>query len=88
MYAEDMLSVTGSPVSYQSSPGTVRQFCGTCGSGLFYRNQSAFPGKVDVQTGTLDDRDALPPTARIQMAEAPHWFEHVAELPGFARFPG
>jgi hypothetical protein len=28
--------------------GTIRQFCGTCGTGLFYVNEAIFPGQIDI----------------------------------------
>ena len=88
MFAEEALAIEGSPRTYESSPGTFRQFCATCGSGLFYRNAALFPGKVDVQTGTLDDANALPPVARIQVADAGAWWHDFAAMPTFDRFPG
>jgi hypothetical protein len=88
LFPRERVSVTGSPASYESSPGVVRQFCATCGTGLFYLNEATFPGQVDVQTGSLDDPEALPPAVRIQVAEAPAWFERFGALPVFPRYPG
>ena len=88
LFPQEAVSVEGTPVTYESSPNTFRQFCGTCGTGLFYRNEAIFPGQVDIQVATLDDPDALPPQARIQTAEAPHWFARFTDLPAFERFPG
>jgi len=79
--------VEGEPAIYRSSPGTERHFCGTCGTGLYYINEELLPGIVDVQIGTLDDPDAFPPQALIQMADAPVWVETLHTLPKFARFP-
>lgn len=87
LFPREHLTIEGSPVTYESSPGTLRQFCGTCGTGLFYVNETIFPGQVDVQAATLDDPDALPPQARIQAAEAPAWFARFSDLPTFERFP-
>ena len=87
MFAEDQVRITGSPVTFESSPGTFRQFCGTCGTGLFYRNEAVFAGKVDIQGATFDDRDACPPQAHIQAADAPGWMKAMGELPAFERFP-
>lgn len=80
--------VTGTPVAYESSPDTIRQFCGTCGTGLFYVNEAIFPGQIDIQAATLDDPDAFPPQAQIQVADAPKWMAGMAELPRFAGYPG
>ena len=88
LFPNEAVTIEGEPVSYRSSADATREFCGTCGTGLFYRNEGLFPDQVDIQSGTLDDPDALPPQARIQVAEAPSWMEHYADLPGFERFPG
>jgi hypothetical protein len=87
-FADSDLTVTqGTPKTIHSSGAAMRSFCADCGSGLFYRNAEALPGIVDVQSATLDDPDALPPTAHIQTAERLAWMEHAHELPTFERFP-
>lgn len=88
LFPRDAVRVTGTPASYESSPGTVRQFCGTCGAGLFYLNEQIFPGQIDIQAATFDDPDAFPPQAHIQLADAPKWMAGMADLPRFARYPG
>ena len=88
LFPNDRVTITGAPTAYESSPGVIRQFCGTCGTGLFYRNEAVFPGQVDIHTAALDDPDALPPSIRIQVAEAPAWFAGFAALPAFSRYPG
>ena len=82
------LHVSGEPKVYASSEHGRRQFCGECGTGLFYVNEDMLPGLVDVQTGTLDDPDAVPPGANIQVAERVAWMETAHELPAFERYPG
>lgn len=87
-FAEDELTVTqGEPVTFNSSGKTLRSFCGTCGTGLIYRNAEFLPGIVDIQSATLDDPDALPPGAHIQVAERLQWMAAAHELPAFERFP-
>jgi hypothetical protein len=88
LFPRDRVTISGEPVGYASSEGTTRQFCGTCGTGLFYLNETIFPGQVDIQSATFDDPDAIPPGARIQLADAPRWLAGVEELPGFERYPG
>ena len=88
LFPRDAVTITGAPVSYNSSGDTERQFCGTCGTGLFYVSESVFPGQIDIQTGSFDDPDAIPPQARIQMADAPRWMAGFADLPAFERYPG
>jgi hypothetical protein len=45
------------------------------------------PGIIDIQSGTYDDPNAVPPKAHIQVAERIGWMERVHELPTFERFP-
>lgn len=46
------------------------------------------PGIVDIQSVTLDDPEALPPDAHIQVAERLHWMDDLDSLTRFERFPG
>jgi len=79
--------VKGEPVTFNSSGSAMRSFCPKCGSGLYYRNAEFLPGIVDIQSATLDDPDALPPSAHIQVAERLGWMETAHSLPSFDRFP-
>lgn len=88
MVPAGQLKVTGEPKVYRSSEHGRRHFCGACGTGLFYVNDAALPGMVDIQTGTLDDPDALPAQAHIQVAERIAWMRTAHELPAFERYPG
>jgi hypothetical protein len=88
-FAEAELSVTqGETKSFNSSGTSFRDFCGDCGTGLFYRNEAFLPGVVDIQSATLDDPAALPAGAHIQVAERIDWMETAHDLPHFDRFPG
>ena len=88
-YPTDALNVEqGAPRSYSSSGGVERQFCGQCGTSLFYFNEPAMPGVVDVLTVTLDDPKAFPPGLHVQMADALPWEASLEGLPKFDRFPG
>lgn len=82
----DGVEVQGELATYCSSPGVERKFCLICGTGLFYVTADA-PEQVDIQTATLDEPDALPPTRRVQLAEAVSWEADMHKLPGFERFP-
>ncbi len=87
LFPENMVTVRGEPVAYRSSDNVTREFCGACGTGLFYRNAVAFPGMVDIQTATLDDQSLFPPAIHVQFAEAVPWMATVHELPKFERYP-
>ena len=89
MFPDASLTVTrGRPKTINSSGTAMRSFCADCGTGLFYRNAAVVAGMVDVQTATLDDPEALPPTLQSQLAERLDWMTHIDELPGFERYPG
>ena len=88
MFAEAALILTkGTPKTINSSGTAMRSFCAACGSGLFYRNAAILPGMLDVQTATLDNPEALPPTVQIQTAERIGWMQHLNDLAECNRFP-
>lgn len=72
---------------YRSSEQATRSFCPVCGTGIAYRNETVLPGLIDIQGGTLDTPDALPPQIHIQGAERLTWMETAHELPSFDRYP-
>ncbi len=78
----------GETREYELSQNGRRHFCPRCGTSLFYTNDVVFPGMIDVQTGTLDDPDALPPQAQVQAAERVGWMSRLDEIPAFDRYPG
>lgn len=80
--------VAGEAVTFNSSGASMRSFCGKCGTGLWFVNEEMLPGIVDVQTATLDDPEAYPAQAHIQVAERIGWMSNAHELPEFARYPG
>jgi hypothetical protein len=70
-----------------SSTHAARYFCARCGTGLYYVNEEALPGLVDIQTCTLDNPEALTPRLQVQAAEQLGWTLEMANLPKFDRFP-
>ena len=80
--------IKGSVTTFNSSGESMRSFCPTCGSGIYFVNQQALPGLVDVQLATFDNPDALAPLVQIQVADRISWMEHAHDLPAFQRFPG
>ena len=87
MAPADQVTITGPTVTYASSEHGRRMFCGTCGTSLFYTSDVVFPGKIDVQSATLDDPDSLPLQAQIQTAERIGWMQRLDHLPAFDRYP-
>lgn len=77
----------GEPRTYQSSEHAARQFCATCGTGLFYRNSLNLPGIVDVQSATLDNPADHPPQIHVQLADRLPWADGLASLPRHDRYP-
>lgn len=89
LFANDDFSVSqGEAKVYASSEHGRRHFCADCGTGLFYTNETIFPGLTDVQSATLDDPGAISPTAQIQTADRIPWMAGLAALPQFERYPG
>ncbi len=88
-FTADNFRVTrGEAVTFNSSGASMRNFCGKCGSGLWFTNEQMLPGIVDIQTATLDDPGAFPPQAHIQVADRIGWMKQAHTLPEFERFPG
>lgn len=87
-FREADVTIAGEPATYDSSPGTTRQFCARCGTGLFYRNEQVLPGIVDIQSGTLDAPQDHPAGAHIMAKERLPWTKDLAALPEFASYPG
>jgi hypothetical protein len=77
----------GEPKVFRMSAVSQRQFCGGCGTGLTYANSEMLPGKVEVQSSTLDDPEATPPAMNIQVAERLSWMHPGHKLPEVDRFP-
>ena len=62
----------GTPASYASSPGVLRNFCPRCGTQMAYRNQ-ILPGEMHFYAATLDVPDAFQPTRHDFWAERMPW---------------
>lgn len=77
----------GQLTTYEGRNGAQRQFCPTCGTGLFYRNEQMLPGIIDVQSATLDNAADFSPEAQIQCAERLPWITTLESLPAFERYP-
>lgn len=87
-YPREALKVEGDVATYSSSEGVERQFCGKCGTSLFYFNEPMMPGVADVLTVTFDDPADCAPQVHVNMADALPWEEGLDALPKFQRFPG
>jgi hypothetical protein len=79
----DALSIAGETVAFQSSPKVTRRFCGVCGTGLFYEHGDE-PEEVAVNTCTLDEPEAFPPTHHSWLSHDLSWIRFSDDLPSFA----
>ncbi|MGH6616075.1 GFA family protein [Sphingomonas sp.] len=84
---DGQVTITGETVTYASSEHGRRQFCGRCGTGLFYTNAQVLPGIIDIQSATLDDAGSHAPAIHVQVADKLGWVDGIADLPAFERYP-
>jgi hypothetical protein len=68
----DFAFIAGQPTSFNSSPGVVRTFCGSCGTPLTYQRTSE-TDTIDVTTVTLDAADEFAPTREVWTAHKVAW---------------
>ena len=62
--------------SYASSPSVLRQFCGDCGSSLFWsRQQGEFADWISVALGTLDTTFTTEKQQHVEVTSKAPWFE-------------
>lgn len=68
------------PVEYASSPGTMRGFCGTCGSPLFYRSDR-YPNETHFYAALLENPAGVEPGAHFNADEMLAWIHLADHLP-------
>ena len=62
--------------SYRSSASVVRQFCGRCGSSLFWsKSEGEYAGWISIALGTLDTTFTAPKQTHIEVASKASWYE-------------
>jgi hypothetical protein len=74
----------GHPVVYESSEWGQREFCGTCGAQICYRDIDD-PETVEVNTATLDEPESFEPEYHIYTVDQLSWFEIDDDLPRYER---
>ena len=67
----------GTPQTLNSSPGAVREFCGSCGTPLTFKTTRRAEN-IDVTTCSFDDPDSLPPSIAVHEESKLHWL-HATE---------
>lgn len=66
--------------TYVADNGSVRTFCGNCGSSLFFQGQAG-GSDIDVALGVMDDDPKVVPEANIFTSSKAKWVEITDELP-------
>ena len=74
--------VKGEPTAYESTPGSLRKFCGVCGSQLVCMVAEE-PKLVEFQLGCLDDLEKIKPESHQHTSSQASWFEVADELPRY-----
>ncbi len=82
----DVFEMTGTPLKYRSSRHGIRQFCGNCGSSLFYSFEN-YPTRIEILVGTLDDASTVLPSFHGFYSERIPWFEVSDTLPRWRAMP-
>ncbi len=78
--ASQLELLSGVPSSYRASDFATRQFCGACGSALFWRRDGG--NEVDIFLGSLDRPEAVPrPAKQIWTQHRLPWVPAQAEIP-------
>jgi hypothetical protein len=74
---------------YESSAGTYRGFCPSCGTRLYFRSEK-WPQETHVHAATLTNPDDYRPDAQVLMRSRAGWLDLLASIPshdGFQRPP-
>jgi hypothetical protein len=62
--------------SYESSESVLRQFCGECGSSLFWsRNQGKYCDWISIALGTLDTTFTSDKQQHVEVTSKAPWYE-------------
>ena len=74
--------LSGSVLSYRASDFATRQFCGRCGSALFWRRDGS--DELDIFLGSLDRPAEVPmPQKQIWTRHRMAWVPAQREIPAF-----
>ena len=83
--AAEFRLIRGELAQYESSEDVLRGFCGTCGSGINYRNQRRIE-QIDIAVATLDNPGSLQPEYHIWVSHKLSWVILSDQLPQFAEW--
>ena len=79
--AESFSYLEGSPSIYRSSASGQREFCGTCGAQIAFREGNA--PTVEINLGSLDEPGSVEPRVHIYTDSRIPWFDTADDLPRF-----
>ncbi len=81
---DDFRPLEGTPAIYEKTAesGAARElaFCARCGTHVYGVNAIGDTRFFSIRVGTLDQRDALRPSARVWCRSAPDWVEDLSEM--------
>jgi len=67
----------------ESGNRRIQAFCGECGTHLYASPADDGPKKYNIRTGTVRQREQLPPRMQIWHRSARPWVTRIAELEAF-----
>ncbi|RWB59673.1 GFA family protein [Mesorhizobium sp.] len=85
----EQINWSGDITHYESSPGTFRGFCPSCGTRLYFRSDK-WPSEVHVHAATMTDPAEYRPDAQVLMRSRAKWLDRLQSIPahdGFQQAP-
>lgn len=70
---------------FESSPGTFRGFCPSCGTRLYFRS-TQWPGEIHLHAATLSDPKTYEPTDEVVLRSKAPWLNHMEQIPKYHDF--
>lgn len=70
---------------FESTSGTFRGFCPTCGTRLYFRSDK-WPGEIHIHAATLDDASIYEPDAQVVVRSRARWLEKLDDVPAHPDF--
>jgi hypothetical protein len=74
VYARNQVSIQGRHEGWESSPGSRRCFCPTCGSQVFETGGH----EIEIRGGAFDEPNAVTPAYEVWTLRREHWLPPVA----------
>jgi hypothetical protein len=81
----EKLHWSGEIEDFESSPGTYRGFCPSCGTRLYFRS-GRWPSETHVHAATLMNPNEYRPDAQVFVGSRAEWLDSLNSLPGHEGF--